>query len=160
AQNAHRVAAKDPAVAGHPWLARITEYCMSEIRKIDGPPHALVLAFSVRFLDTVSKTHPEAVTLLDHLRQFISADGRVPVDGGAEDETMRPLNFAPLPDGPARSLFTQDVIDADLRRLAGEQQQDGGWFVDFVSYSPAAALEWRGYATVSALSILRANGLV
>ena len=30
-------------------------------------------------------------------------------------------------------------------RLAAAQQPDGGWRVDFDSYSPAAALEWRGH---------------
>ena len=33
----------------------------------------------------------------------------------------------------------------------------GGWAVDFASYSPAAALEWRGYMTVRAISILQRN---
>jgi hypothetical protein len=37
------------------------------------------------------------------------------------------------------------------------EREDGRWSVDFQSYSPAAALEWRGYATVRALSVLRAN---
>jgi hypothetical protein len=41
---------------------------------------------------------------------------------------------------------------------AGRQQQhDGGWAVDFASWSPAAALEWRGYMTVCAISILQRN---
>ena len=40
------------------------------------------------------------------------------------------------------------------------QQDDGGWVVDFTAYSPAAALDWRGYATVGALTVLRANGRV
>ena len=80
--------------------------------------------------------------------------------GGAEGETLRALDFAPLPDRPARALFTGAVIDAELRRLAGEQQDDGGWRVDFASYSPAAELEWRGYATVRAVSILQRNGVL
>jgi hypothetical protein len=32
--------------------------------------------------------------------------------------------------------------------------------VDFASFSPAAALEWRGYATVRAVTILQRHGLV
>jgi hypothetical protein len=79
----------------------------------------------------------------------------VPVAGGAEGETMRALDFAPRPDRPVRALFSQETIDAELRRLIGEQQEDGGWRVDFKSYSPAAELEWRGYATVRAAEILR-----
>jgi hypothetical protein len=36
----------------------------------------------------------------------------------------------------------------------------GGWSVDLQSYSPAAALEWRGYATVRALAVLRDNAMI
>ncbi|WP_228713893.1 prenyltransferase/squalene oxidase repeat-containing protein [Prauserella endophytica] len=154
--NALRVAAHDPAVAEHPWLARATDYCLSAIRGLDGRPHALVLAFAVGFLDAASDTRPEAAELLDHLARYVPADGLVPVEGGAEDEAMRPLDFAPLPGRPARRLFAPEVIDAELRRLADGQQDDGGWRVDFDSYSPQATLEWRGYQTVNAVRILQA----
>jgi hypothetical protein len=33
-----------------------------------------------------------------------------------------------------------------------------GWIVDFLSISPAGSLDWRGYATVHAVDILRRNG--
>jgi hypothetical protein len=32
--------------------------------------------------------------------------------------------------------------------------------VDFANYSPAAALEWRGWMTVRALSILKRNSML
>lgn len=160
AENAHRVAAHDPAVADHPWLDRITTYCLSAIRRIESQPHALVLACAVRFLDVVHETHPETAVLLERLREYLPRNGVLHVEGGTEDEMMRPLDFAPFPGGPARDLFTADVIDAELRRLAGQQQDDGGWPVDFASYSAAASLEWRGYATVRAISILRGNGML
>jgi hypothetical protein len=79
------------------------------------------------------------------------------VAGGADDEFMRPLDFAPFPGGPARSLFDPGVVEAELDRLAAGQQPDGGWTVDFASYSPTATLEWRGQRTVGALVVLRAN---
>ena len=75
--------------------------------------------------------------------------------GGKEGEVIRPLDFAPTPGRPVRALLDQETIDSELQRLAGEQRDDGGWAVDFQSYSPAAELEWRGYATVRAVSILR-----
>jgi hypothetical protein len=57
-------------------------------------------------------------------------------------------------------LFAQDVIRADLDRLAALQQDDGGWVVDFPSASPAGSLDWRGYATVRAIDVLRRNGVL
>ena len=156
---AHQAAKRDERLAGHPWLVAATRYCLDAIAALDTAPHAIELRFAIGFLDAVYETEPAAAPLLGKLRSFVPDDGLVPVTGGKEGETMRPLDFAPLP-GPARELFDADVIAADLRRVAGGQQDDGGWTVDFDSHSPAAAIEWRGYATVSAVSILRANGII
>lgn len=157
---AHRVAARDSRVAGHPWLAAATRYCLDAIAALDAAPHAIALNFAIGFLDAVHDSEAEAPALLDKLGSFLPADGVVPVAGGSEGEAIRPLAFAPLPDRPARRLFAADVIETDLLRVASGQQDDGGWCVDFASYSPAAELEWRGYATVGALSLLRANGTI
>jgi hypothetical protein len=154
---ANRVAAGDPAVAGHEWLSRATDFCLSAIEAIGEQPDAMALAFSVQLLDAVHDARPEAAGLLAGLAKHIPANGLVRVRGGLEEEAMRPLDFAPAPDRPARSLFAPETISAELDRLAGQQQDDGGWEVDFASYSPAAALEWRGHMTVRALSILRLN---
>jgi hypothetical protein len=69
-------------------------------------------------------------------------------DGGVPD-------FSPYADASSRALFGSDVIGADLDRLDGSQRPDGGWDVSFTSSSPAAAWEWRGCATVQAVSVLR-----
>ncbi|MFG1696571.1 hypothetical protein [Nonomuraea sp. NPDC049309] len=157
---AHRVAAHDPAVAGHPWLARATRYCLDAVQAMEEPPHAYVLSFAVRFLDAVYDAEPRAADLLKKLAGHLPADGRVPVEGGTERETLRPLDFAPFPGTAARALFDPSVIAADLVRLAGEQQDDGGWVVDYARISPAGAMEWRGAITVHAVQVLRANEVI
>lgn len=154
AMHAHRVAASDPNVARHPWLTQATDYCARAIRKLDAAPHAIELAFAVRFVDAAYAALADGAELLDRLGGFIPADGVVPVAGGLPDEAMRVLDFAPVP-GPARRLFAAGVVADGLRDLAAEQQSDGGWTVDFASYSAAASLEWRGYATVRAVAILQ-----
>jgi hypothetical protein len=151
----------DPAVAAHPWLARAVSFCFKAIEQIETAPHAIELCFAIQFLDAAHDKHPQtAATLLDHLRQFVPESGLVPVAGGSEGETLRALSFAPRPGRPARELFPPDVIEAELARVAAQQLEDGGWVVDFASFSPAAALEWRGYATVGAISMLRQNQLI
>ena len=80
----------------------------------------------------------------------------MPVEGGIEGEHLRPLDVAPVP-GPLRRLLAPEVVAADLEVLAGRQQPDGGWTVGFPSWSEVAALEWRGYATVAAVAVLRAG---
>ncbi|WP_206045815.1 hypothetical protein [Nocardia mangyaensis] len=104
------------------------------------------------------RTHPRARRLLDHLAQFVPADGALAVTGAAEGETIHLLDYAPEPGRPIRDYFTTDAVETDLDRLERGQQPDGGWAVDFTSYSAIAALEWRGYATVRAVTTLRRNG--
>jgi hypothetical protein len=58
----------------------------------------------------------------------------------------------------ARRLFADEVIEAHLDRLAAGQRPDGGWTVGFPAFTEAAGLEWRAWATVRNLAILRAYG--
>jgi hypothetical protein len=154
-----RVAVHDRDVAGHPWLERATAYCISEIESIDEAPAAYVLSFCIRFLDALHETRPDdSERLLERLGKYVPADGKVPVSGGTEDESLRPLDLAPYPDRPARSLLTDEVISTDLDRLEAGQREDGGWTVDYLKISPAGALDWRGAATVNAIATLQRNG--
>jgi hypothetical protein len=155
-----RVATHDPAVAAHPWLERAVDYCLAEIEAIDRQPSAYVLAFAVRFLDAAIEVRPQTRELIARLGAHVPDDGRLLVQGGADDEALRPLDLAPFPDRPSRALFSPEVIEADLDRLDAGQKPDGGWTVDYLKISPAGALEWRGYATVLALDILRRNGRI
>jgi hypothetical protein len=160
AENAHRVAAGDPGVAAHAWLEQATEFCIAVIEGLERKPAAMELAFTVRLLDAAHEANPRAEEALAKLAEHIPPTGLLPVTGGTEGETMKPLDFAPFPGGPAPELFSAEVISADLERLAGGQRADGGWEVDYASYSPVATLEWRGHATVRALTILKENGIV
>lgn len=158
AARAWKTAEHDPAVAGHPWLERATRYCLDAIAALEQAPGAYVLEFCIHLLDAVHDRYPEAPELLRKLGGFVPPDGRVRVSAGAEDEMLRPLDLAPEPERPARELLAGDVVEADLDRLAGGQQADGGWTVDFESRSPAGMLDWRGFATVAAVDVLRRNG--
>ena len=160
AANANRVAAHDPAVAAHPWLVRATSRCLAAIDALETAPAAYEFAFAVRLLDAAYDRDDAAPGLLARLGEHVPDDGRLPVTGGRPDETLWPLDLAPEPDRPARTILDETVVATDLERLAGEQEEDGGWSVDFQSFSPAAALEWRGYATVRALTILRDNAMI
>jgi hypothetical protein len=153
-----RVAGHDPAVAAHPWLARASRYCFDAIGALGSAPHAIALSFAVRFLDAAHERYPAAPPLLARLARFVPDTGLVPVEGGSDGETMRALNFASVPGSPASALLRPGVIEAELDDVAAQQQDDGGWTVDFASYSPAAALEWRGYVTVGALLTLDRAG--
>ena len=80
------------------------------------------------------------------------------LDPEAPGEVHLPLDFAPEPDSLARELFDEATIKANLDHLAQAQLEDGGWTFNWLAWSPAAEREWRGFLTVDALRILRANG--
>jgi hypothetical protein len=153
-----RAARHDATVAGHRWLARSTEYCTTRIAGMERAGHAIELKFVLELLDGLADRDPDVRRHIERLGTAIPPTGLVHVDGGLEDETMRPLDFAPVPDRPVRALFDPDVVARELDRLESQQDDDGGWRPDFASASPVAALEWRGYQTVWAVSVLRRNG--
>jgi len=157
AANAHLVARHDQAVRNHPWLATATQWCASTIANLDDTPNAYTLLFAIRFVDAAIQTSAVPASLLDTLGRHIPPDGVVPVRGGLEGEAIRPLDMAPSANGATRRLFTPELIDRELTRLANEQQADGGWTVEFEPASPAAALEWRAYTTVNTLQRLRSR---
>lgn len=159
ALEARRVAAVDPAVAAHPWLAGAVDWCVGAAAALPQDAHAIELAFALRLLDAVHDEHPGAPAALDRLAARIPADGRIPVAGGLADEAMRPLDLAPHPGTALRARLDADLVAAELDRLAQQQLDDGGWPLEWQAYSPAAELEWRGHLTVKALALLRANGM-
>src|SRR5688500_3693863 len=71
---AHRAAARIPALAAHPWLARARAFCLGAVAD-PGPAHPMELAFAVRFLDVAARAVPEAADALDALRPHVPADG-------------------------------------------------------------------------------------
>ncbi|WP_028933085.1 hypothetical protein [Pseudonocardia spinosispora] len=157
---AHRVARHDAELRAHPWLARSTEYCWRAITAMQKPESTYELKNVLWFLDSIAGSRPDAVVELERVLAWVPEDGVRAVEGGVEGEVMHPLDFSPWPDGPLRSRMNTAIIEPDLVRLAGLQRaDDGGWTVNFASQTEAAALEWRGYATVGAVKILHDHGI-
>lgn len=160
--HAHRLRAAtgDAVLGADPWLTDATEWCLTAIREAasgEDAPFAYVVQFSLLLLDAVADREPAVTDLVSQLGRHVP-DGPLPVVGGAPGEVLHPIQLAPRPGAPSRSLYSSTTIEAELDRLADEQQPDGGWTVDFDTSSPAAALEWRGYATVGAVATLLAGG--
>jgi len=156
---AHAVARRDAAVAAHPWLARATDWCLREIAARP-PLRGYELMYALRLADALADGDGDdrARTLLARLAAQVPPSGELPVDGGADGETLGLLELSRRPGTPLRALLDPDAVARALDALEAGQQPDGGWTVDFRSFSPAARLEWRGIATVRALATLRAHG--
>ncbi len=159
AAQAHRLARHRADIAGHPWLAAATQYCLTTIAQTRRDPHAYELMFVMRFLDAIADHDPQALPLIEHFAKLVHTDRPTPVHGGADNEVLHLLDFTPYADAPLRSTFPAGAIAADMQRLAAQQQPDGGWTVDYTLYSQAAVLDWRGYATLQSLRILRGGTL-
>jgi hypothetical protein len=151
---AYQVAAHDATLAGHCWLAGATDYCWREVTALTEPGGAFQLRYVLWFLDAVHDSRPGAAAELARVGGWLPANGVLPVEGGAEGEALHPLDITPLSGRPLRALLPGPVVEADLARIASGQQADGGWTVDHVSQTEAAALEWRGHATVRAVRLL------
>lgn len=140
----------------HPWLTRATALLWDQIEALTstGPYDLRALLW---FIENVPDTG-RARAALDKLGPMISDQGLVTLEPGATGEIHTPLDFAPRPGSPARGLFEPALIDAHLDHLAADQRDDGGWMFNWQAWSPAAERDWRGSVTVTALSVLRANG--
>jgi hypothetical protein len=146
--HAHRV--------GHPWLDRATELLWDRAGTLSGTGPYDVRAV-LHFLDHVPD-RDRARAAVAALGPVLFGQGMVALDPAAPGEVHTPLDFAPMPGSLARDLFDEAVIAAHLDHLAAAQRDDGGWMFNWLAWSPAAELEWRGGVTVRALDLLRGNG--
>ena len=140
----------------HPWLGGATQVMWSGIEAL-GNPNGYEMFGVLAFLEHVPD-RKRAEDAFDRVGPLLLSSGLVAFDPAAEGETFGPLDFAPLPGSIARRLFDTPTIDAHLDHLAGAQRDDGGWMFNWPSWSPAAEADWRGFLTVDALRVLRANG--
>jgi hypothetical protein len=150
----------------HPWRDRAAEVMWRGIGALGtadsgSTPNAYEMFGVLSFLQHVPDRE-RAEAEFERVGPLLMAAGLVTLgpDGGAADggETHTPLDFAPLPGSLARRLFDANTIEAHLEHLAAAQRDDGGWMFDWPSWSPAAEADWRGFLTVDALRVLRANG--
>jgi hypothetical protein len=140
----------------HPWLDRATELVWTRIDTLAEPgPYDMRAAFS--FLQRVPD-RDRAREVFGRVGSLILERKLVTLDPEAPGEVHFPLDFAPEPDSLARELFDEATIKANLDHLAQAQLEDGGWTFNWLAWSPEAAREWRGFLTVDALRLLRANG--
>jgi len=150
----------------HPWLDGATKVMWNRIAKLSAghgrtaplaPPAGGYEMFGVlRFLQYVPD-RDRAREAFGRVGPLLLERHLVALDPEAAGEVHGVLDFAPEPDSLARSLFDDVTVKAHLDHLAHAQRDDGGWTFNWPAWSPAAELDWRGFLTVDALRILRAN---
>lgn len=141
----------------HAWLDGATRVMWSGIDKLTEPENGYVMFGVLAFLEHVPD-RARAEAAFDRVGPLLASREIVTLDPDAEGETLSPLDFAPLPASIARRLFDARAIEAHLDHLAAAQRDDGGWMFNWPAWSLAAEADWRGFLTVDALRVLRANG--
>jgi hypothetical protein len=142
----------------HPWLEKATATCLELIR--DEPPaEAHTLLCVARLADH----HPDA-RVRDELRAIVSkalpkASFFIP-NAPVEEYGLTPLHFAPTPESPWRTIFTDEQVRGHLDDLLQAQQDDGGWPIRWSAPGDGAVAEWRGRWTLDALRTLTAYGVL
>jgi hypothetical protein len=151
-QTAANAAALHNLSVTHRWLDGADDFLFGRIAQLDvsrvtediGLGYDLL--FSVHFLDA----HP------DDARATAALDALAPIPTAEHgSELPSALDLSPMPETRSRRLFD---VERDLDALEQAQQDDGGWRVSWPDWNAAASLEWRGVATINALTLLRANG--
>jgi hypothetical protein len=150
----------------HPWLDGATRVMWELIEALTAPgapgpddtaPNGYEMFGVLAFLEQ-APDRARAEQAFGRVGRLLLSSGLVALDPDAEGETFSPLDFAPLPGSIARPLFDAATIDAHLDHLAAAQRADGGWMFNWPAWSRAAEADWRGFITVDALRVLRANG--
>jgi hypothetical protein len=147
----------------HPWLDSAAEVMWNRIAKLDaGQGGAATLGgyemFGVLGFLQYVPDRDRAREVFGRVGPLILERNLVALDPEAPGEVHGVLSFAPEPDSLARALFDDATVQAHLDHLAQGQKEDGGWTFNWPAWSPAAELDWRGFLTVDALRVLRANG--
>ncbi len=138
----------------HAWLDHATQVMWSRISTLTEPTGYDMFGV-LNFLQHVPD-RDRAREAFGRVGPLIT--GLVALDPEAAGEVHGPLDFAPEPGSLARALFDDVTIKTHLDHLAQAQLGDGGWTFNWPAWSPAAERDWRGFLTVDALRVLRANG--
>ena len=139
----------------HPWLDGATEVMWNRIGTLTETSGYEMFGV-LRFLQHVPD-RDRAREAFARVGPLLIEQNLVALDPEASGEVHGVLDFAPEPDSLARSLFDDVTVKAHLDHLAQAQRDDGGWTFNWPAWSPAAELDWRGFLTVDALRVLRAN---
>ena len=146
----------------HPWLDGATEVMWNRIGKLGAVQGVAAGGYEMfgvlGFLQHVPD-RDRAREVFGRVGPLILEQKLVALDPEAPGEVHGVLDLRPRARfcWPAPCSTTRPS-SAHLDHLAQGQKEDGGWAFNWPAWSPAAERDWRGFLTVDALRVLRANG--
>ena len=137
----------------HPWVDRASTYLRALVPGFSSNHYHDVITI-VSFLE-YAPDRDWAESELERIRTRLAGSDEVALDPTAAGYAQFPIDFAPQPSAPLRSIFSAEMIDLHLHALAARQQADGGWPITWQAVGPGAEQEWRGWVTIQALLVLK-----
>lgn len=145
-----------PEIRQEEWFVRSVEYLWREVEQ--GEPTWYHDAVNwIAFLEHVPDRR-RAEEPLARLDRWLTKPGVIERNLDASGYVKKVLDWAPTPDSYAAKVISEREFQEHLDHLIREQQEDGGWPINWEAPSPAAEQEWRGWMTVQRLKTLRAFG--
>lgn len=145
------------AVAGGPaWLEQAVRFLWDNLERINlSFYHDLihVIAFLRQMPDD-----PRTAAALASLDRSLAAPGVIERDPHAGGYVHKVLDWVTEPDSYCAKFVDAETLALHLDAMVAGQQPDGGWPISWEALSPAATMEWRGWATVNRLTTLKAHG--
>ncbi|MCP3969299.1 MAG: hypothetical protein GY717_03080 [Rhodobacteraceae bacterium] len=138
----------------HPWMKEAEAFCWRAVNDIPATSYHSITN-GLAFL-SASPDEKRAYPVLQGIYDLVRASACF--DPHAEGYVFLPLTFAPSPTSPAASVFTDDEIQPHLQFMIEQQQDDGGWPINWPPISDGVLCECRGIVTLRNLNILSSYG--
>jgi hypothetical protein len=140
----------------HPWRTAATAGLWKSLED-ELPAEVHALREALRFLER-QPDRGRAEALVPAIGELLPRLPMMQLEPGATEYGLTPLHLAPEPGSPWRRLFDDELIEAFLDDLEGQQQPDGGWPITWEPPGQAGVSAWRARVTIDALDTLRAAG--
>ena len=143
---------------GEPWFVKSVEYLWRSFEH--ETPHGYHDGIQwVTFLQETPE-QDRAAKIWSVLKVWFRQKGTIETDPHATGYVQKVLDWAPTSDSFARQVVVSADVEAHLDALIHQQQEDGGWPINFPPLSPGVHMEWRGCVTVDRLKTLRSYGIL
>lgn len=137
----------------HSWLEQAVDICLQDVisTRYDDS-HTLLNAFCL--LESLPQTE-EIKRIYTKLTDELFQANFFCLEAPSRSYGLIPLDFAPASDSYCRRIFTDSIIHDHLKVLESQQEEDGGWQIQWEPPGEMARLEWRAYKTLKSLITLQ-----
>lgn len=101
-----------------------------------------------------------ASTCWPRVDDWLNRPGTIERDPEAAGYVHKVLDWAPAKGSYANKFVSEAEVQQHLQALVGQQQEDGGWPINWPAVSSGGEAEWRGWITVERLKTLRSYGML